>query len=482
MSAFRPHLTCVQMLFLECMETLPDICPNHTILRPGITVSIGLDKTTKLSAVFQRYCDYLNEQYPITTIQVSDLDFVHCTVLNGNDTAETSALMKNDRIQVRKNAKDERDAEAEQHRLQREADREYFRDMRQLLDTIGSKTCDVLLDCRGKLVDEKGLNQEVLRTDVRGHSVLLSKRCKWLGDIIQNAREELERQSVVTLPDQENQVGDGAARHPEAASMPDEDDDDGIEALPYAPEHNEEEHNHEAAEIENDDDEDVKMAKPRQESLDIFSSAGSGNLLWVTIPNHAPDAVRLLLEYSYTNRVVPLGQEAFIVACRTKGDRRRPFNGPVAPYHNHSSRTRGWPNNGLPIVSFAVALAGVSLAEEAKMKRLSLMCEVAASQLVEPSNVVEALSRCTTQEKLTGNPLPRLRKAAMDVLLRNGQRGVVDICRTPTFRRALEEKSATIVPSLLVGTMEALNPEKGKNPTAGCKRELSQETQTTFEE
>jgi hypothetical protein len=469
------------MLFLECTETLSDIAPNHTILQPGITVSIGLDKNTKLSAVFQRYCAFLNEQDPTTNIQVGDLDFVHCTILTGNDTAETSALMKNDRIQVCKNAKDERDAAAEQHRLQRETDREYFRDMRLLLpDTIGSKTCDVLLDCRGKLVDEKGLNQEVLRTDVRGHSVLLSKRCKWLGDIIQNARDELERQSVVTLPDQESLGLDGAARPPAAASMPDEDDDDGIEALPYAPEHNEEEPNREAAEIENDDDEDVKVAMPRQESPDMFSSAGSENLLWVTIANHPPDAVRLLLEYCYTNRVVPLGQDAFIVACRTNGDRRKPFDGPVSPYHNHSSRTRGWPNNGLPIVSFAVALAGISLAEEAKMKRLSLMCEAAASQLVEPSNVVEALSRCTIQEKLTGNPLSRLRKAAMDVVLRNGQRGVVDICRTPTFRRALEEKSAAIVPSLLVGIMEALNP--GKNPTAGCKRELSQETQTTFEE
>jgi hypothetical protein len=401
--------------------------------------------------------------------------------LNGNDTAEMSALMKNDRIQVRKNAKDERDSEAEQHRLQRETDREYFRDMKLLLpDTIGSKTCDVLLDCRGKLMDENGLNQEVLRTDVRGHSFLLSKRCKWLGDIIQNAREELERQSVVTLPDQESHGLDGNAQPPAAASLPDEDDDDGIEALPYAPEQNEEEPNREAAEIENDDDEDVKMAKPLQESFDMFSSARSGNLLWVTIANHPPDAVRLLLEYCYTNRVVPLGQDAFIVACRTKGDRRKPFDGPVSPYHNHSSRTRGWPNNGLPIVSFAVALAGISLAEEAKMKRLSLMCEVAASKLVEPSNVVEALSRCTLQEKLTGNPLSRLRKAAMDVVLRNGQRGVVDICRTPTFRRALEEKSAVIVPSLLVGIIEALNP--GKSPTAGCKRELSHATQASFEE
>ena len=476
------------MLYLECMETLDDVAPNHTILQPGTIVSIGLDKNTKLSAVFQRFGDYLNEQYPAVKVDRNYFDFFHCDVLKGNDTAESAALMKNDHIEVRKNRKDEREADAEEYRIQREMDRDYFREMRLLLpDTIGSKTCDVVLDCRGKLVDEKGLNQEVLRTDVRGHSSLLTKRCKWLGDIIQNAREELERQSVVTVPEQESQGSDGVARRPSAASMLEEDEDDGIEALPYALERNEEESNRAAAKIENDYDEDVKMAPAlaQQESSDMFAPSGSGNLLWVTIPNHTPDAVRLLLEYCYTNRVVPLGQNAFVQACRTTGehDRRNPlmpFNGPVAPYHNHSSRTRGWPNNGRPTVSFAVALAGLALAEEAKMKRLSLMCEVAASELVGSSNVVEALGRCTAQEKLTGNSLPLLRRAAMSVLFENGQRGVLDLCRTPKFRRALEDKSVSIVPSLLIGTMEAVTPKK--KPTAGTKRELSQLTLTALEE
>lgn len=468
------------------METFEDICPYHTVLKPGVSVSIGLDKNTRLSAVFARYVEFCNEQYPSCHVSVSDLDFVHCTILNGSDTSEGAALMKNDHISVKKNSTEEREANSEHNRLQRETDREYFREMRMLLpDTLSSKTCDILLDCRGKLVDENGQVQEVLRTNIRGHSVILSKRCKWLADIIQNARDDLERQSVVTVPEQDSQEQGEARAPPVAGAMPDEDDYDGIEVLPYAPEHNDEEHSREAAEIEDDDDEDVKMATPPHlEQMDMFSSAGSNDLLWVTIPNHPPDAARLLLEYCYTNRVVPLGQDAFLVSCRTKGDRRNPFAGPVSPYHNHSSRSRGWPNQGEPVVSFSVALAGIALAEEAKMKRLSLMCEVAASQLVESCNVVEALSRCTAQEKLTGNPLPRLRKAAVGVMFSGGQRGVVDLTRTPTFRRALEEKSSTLVPALLIGTMEAMGPVENKKKSAGVsgKKELSQETQTTFEE
>jgi hypothetical protein len=482
---------CDLMLFLECMETLEDVAPNHSILQPGSVVAIGLDKSTKLSAVFRRFCEFLNEQYPSVQLQRSDFDFFHCDVLKGSDTAEAAALMKNDHIEVRKNRLDQREADAEAYRVQREMDRDYFQHMRLLLpDTIGSKTCDVVLDCRGKLVDEQGLNQEVLRTDVRGHSALLTKRCKWLGGLIKTARDELERQSVVTVPEQENQGADGSARFPPNASMREEEEDDGIEALPYALERNEEEANRSATEIEidDDDDEDTKMPSVAQrDSAEFFGSSGGGNLLWVTIPNHSPDAVRLLLEYCYTNRVVPLGQQAFLKACRTKDEHRNPlmpFTGPVAPYHSYSSRTRGWPNNGLPLVSFSVALAGIALAEEANMPRLSLMCEVAASELVKPSNVVEALGRCTAQEKQTGNPLALLRKAAMSVLFENGPRGVVEMCRKPTFRRALEEKSASLVPSLLIGTMEAVSPEnKTKNPTSpGSKRSLSQATKCAFEE
>ena len=109
-----------------------------------------------------------------------------------------------------------------------------------------------------------------------------------------------------------------------------------------------------------------------------------------------------------------------------------------------------------PLVSFQVALAGIELAEEANIPRLSLMCEVAAAQLVSSTNVVRALSLCAAQKSKSGNDLPKLRKAAMDVVLRNGSRGVLELGRTPSFRKALEEPRAIIVPTLLQGTTEAV--------------------------
>jgi hypothetical protein len=100
------------------------------------------------------------------------------------------------------------------------------------------------------------------------------------------------------------------------------------------------------------------------------------------------------------------------------------------------------------------------LAEEASLPRLSLMCEIAAAQLVSSSNVVDALAMCQTQKELTGNSLPRLRKAAMDIVLRSGPRGVFVL---PTFRRALEERGKNLIPTLLAGTMEAVDNAETKN-------------------
>jgi hypothetical protein len=135
------------------------------------------------------------------------------------------------------------------------------------------------------------------------------------------------------------------------------------------------------------------------------------DLVWVTIPNHPPEAVKLLLEYCYTNSVIPLGQEAFEVAWSSSHEEGSSQARP------HS---RQWPDKRKhPRVSFATALAGISLAEEASLPRLSLMCEVAACSLLESSNIVEALSMCTRQDQLTGNPLKRLRTAAMTIVLRN---------------------------------------------------------------
>jgi len=98
------------------------------------------------------------------------------------------------------------------------------------------------------------------------------------------------------------------------------------------------------------------------------------------------------------------------------------------------------------------------------------MCEISASQLVTTSNVAEALTMSTRQKGTTGNDLPRLRKAAMDVILRRGRRGVSEIGRSTFFKKALEEERSIIVPTLFQGAMEAIEHWTKK----GGKRDISE--------
>ena len=462
------------------------MAPSHPILRPGVVVSIGLDKNTKLSAVFHRYVDFCNEAKN-DRVFVGDLEFIHCQLLNPNDTAEASALMKSDKIRVRRIRTAEREAEAEKKRLQRDADRNFFSQMRHLMpETGGSRTADIILDCNGKLVDESGRNQQVLSTAVRAHSSIISKRCRWLGDIIAQTRLEVARRSMVlesnTLEDDEDHNRITRVESDVKSENLDEEDDGSIEVLNYSPK--EEAETSGAAEIEIDDDDEENQSfdeagKDLEPSPVIAShhhTHTGKDLLVVTLPNHSPEAVKLLLEYCYTNRVIPLGQDAFIQACKSRPHKHQ---GPVPPYQNSASGSRRWPNAGLPVAPFSVILAGLTLAEEAGMHRLSLMCEVAASQLLCSSNVVEALSLCTAQKAISGNDLARLRKAAMDIVLRSGSRGVVELGRTPAFRRALEERRSVIVPTLLQGTMEAVT---SYDKSRGVKRDSSDITYPSFDE
>jgi hypothetical protein len=192
--------------------------------------------------------------------------------------------------------------------------------------------------------------------------------------------------------------------------------------------------------------------------------------LTVVLSKHSPEAVKILLEYCYTNRVVSLGRNAFVQACKTRPKRD---NGPVPPYS--ISNAKKWPNNGISTIPFSVALAAIRLAEEAGMLRLSFMCEISAAQLVTTSNVVEALTMSTRQKIISGNDLSRLRKAAMDILLKRGRRGVSEIGRSSCFKKALEEERAIIVPTLLKGTMEAVALwGRGKQNTNGSKRDLTE--------
>jgi hypothetical protein len=101
-------------------------------------------------------------------------------------------------------------------------------------------------------------------------------------------------------------------------------------------------------------------------------------------------------------------------------------------------------------------MAGIRLAETASLPRLSLMCEVASSQLVDSSNFCDALQACEEQKKDTANPLPFLRKAAMEVVF-SGPRAVYVL---PSFRQALQERGEAMVPTILTGAMEAIENEE----------------------
>jgi hypothetical protein len=480
-----------------------DLCPNHPIIRPGVTVSIGLDKTTKLKAVFKQYVNFCNSSSEVVEsgqkIDAKDLEFSFCQLLNENDTAETSALMKNDRIRVRKVRTAERTADSERKRTQRDADRVYFQQMRHLLPDSGrSRVADVIFDCQGKIVDYNGRNQRVLSTTVRAHSSVISKRCTWLKDVIHQARQKARREAkelkeaeekkeakfetpptenstthATEIEDDDVEVIDGEGdgdgdggkvkgRDVEeavsgAAKINDSSDDDNVNIIVVDDDDDD----------DNDDnnDEDFNPNPPRHR---IQPRLLETDLLVVSLPKHSPEAVKILLEYCYTNRVVSLGHDAFVQACKTRPNKHQ---GPVPPYPTtHSANAKRWPNNGIPIVPFSVALAAISLAEEAGIHRLSLMCEISASQLVTTSNVAEALTLSTRQKGISGNDLPRLRKAAMDVILRRGRRGVSEIGRSAFFKKALEEERSIIVPTLFQGAMEAIEHWTKK----GGKRDISE--------
>ena len=108
-------------------------------------------------------------------------------------------------------------------------------------------------------------------------------------------------------------------------------------------------------------------------------------------------------------------------------------------------------------MSLHLALAGIALAEEAHVPRLSLMCEIAASRLVDSKNVIDILVACQMQQQRTGNRLPILRKAAMlDCIMVNGSVGIDQLYTNPNFKSNLEERRDLVIPSLFDGTVEVM--------------------------
>jgi hypothetical protein len=403
-------------------------------------VQIGMGKACKLNTVFNRYVEFCNEQFSSENIEVSDLEFLHVQLLDGQDTAENAALMKNDRISVRREQTDDRRDEEVRVRLQFDSDKEFFAQLSHLLPTVDTdpvlarglqKCADVELDCRGSLPSVGGQPSFHAPCTIKCHAAFIHKRCPWLGDKLAGARREQSLRSVVTVTD-------------EAKESEDEEDFDMLQQMKRRePQQNDD--SSFAAQIENDDEENPK------------SPASNASVLSVVLEGHPPEAVKLLLEYIYTNRVISLGFDAFTQSCKTKSQCKK-LNGPVPPFPNRPSR---WPNNGNPTISFAAALAGIHLAEEANTKRLSFMCEIAAARLIDKTTTVDALTACEYQRKQTANPLPKLRAAAMEIIL--GARsmplgGGMFSC----LKDALLDKGRELVPVLLTGAMEAITEAEEK--------------------
>jgi hypothetical protein len=412
-----------------------------------------MSKTCKLLAVFNRYVEFCNEhssgsdQQQHHKIDLSELEFVHCEVLNGNDTAENAALMKNDRISVRREQSDERKEEETRLRLQRESDKAYFTQILQFLPQFA----DVVLDCRGELPYVEGCNIPMPSKLVRCHSFMIHRRCPWLSRMIDEARMD-GRRSVISLPETK-----------------DSEEDQDFELLqfkvqPPPPAVGEDAT---AAQIEDDENHvrrnsDCSLGVDMDDGETSIMESRRESLIYVPVDKHSVEAMKLLLEYCYTNRVIPLGYHAFMDSCKTKPTVKK-FEGPVAPFSNRTSR---WTNNGEPLVPFAVALAGIRLAEEASLPRLSLMCEIAAGRLVCENSAVDALLACEEQKKRTNNPLPRLRQNAMEIILQSDRilsyRGMGLL-----LEKALEDQGSTLVPTLLLGAAEAIESlEKKKKKSS----------------
>ena len=89
------------MLFIECSEDLQSL-PN-SISKRGTNISIGPEKTTKLNDVFTRFVDFVTSiSCGEDSIHLSNLEFVHHEILSRKDTAESAALMRDDKIKVQR--------------------------------------------------------------------------------------------------------------------------------------------------------------------------------------------------------------------------------------------------------------------------------------------------------------------------------------------------------------------------------------------
>jgi len=467
-----------------CIENLEALVPK---LKVGTKISIGMEKATKIGKLIEQYIYNVNLQSSHNElIQLTEVEFVHNDIFSYEDvrdmTADQCALMKGDVVQVRRNRSVERAKLAEIGRRQEEMDRTYFQDLK--CGLMDGEWADITLDCRGTVN-----GQEVLNTLVRAHSSVLSLRCDWFRDLIskqrivaEEVRLERERnvQPAICIEEEmplneknDNQCdNDHDMDHEFMRRNSNEASPGGLPKRLHADISNHDSSSLPRREVSHastcngnkeavvvmQDDEEMDMATPLGYScynnINNHSSSNNYNnkLLRVPIVHHSPGVVKLLLEFLYTNRCVPLGYEAFVAGSRSRAVNPHPVPRTYSAYGNN--KRTAWPNRGEPMLTMDMALAAITLGEEAGVNQFTLMCEVAASQLITHHNVLDALSKCTSQAHKSGNKLNILRKSAASYLLR---KPVLDeLSKSRLFLKNLTEKREHVVPALLHGTRESV--------------------------
>ena len=485
-----------QVFFLQCSEDLQKL--PGAIAKQGATISIGLqDKNTKLHAVFARFthcCNASNNNKE--PIRESDLEFVHNEILSGNETAENSALMKNDVIKVRRFKPKEKEMAAKKTEMMHQFDLNYYRQLRTLMS---GGSFDVILECGGKLKTNKG------KGTILAHSAIIAKRCTWLREKIciakldrksdpgtkihcdfslvgmskssskrrkvLNLEDDIGRQSKIKLDlhvdvsphntkrmkiekDQDAlnlQISDAIINDSSDQMVAEDDSDESVQPFPLVGRQIEMNVACGAAKVVAEEDD---LPRQGQEYLQVTRSSSPAivpsntNYINIKIPleNYPIMAVNLLLEYIYTNRCIPLGQDA--LKKLSKGY-------VIDPY------PMKWPEHGQPTITMAVALSAISLAEEAGLPRFSHMCEIAAVHLLNTSNVMDALSLCTLQLSLSGNPLSTLRKAATLYVLQKPR--LSELTSFSSLRQTFEKKHRLVIPSVLMGAQEAIGQTSKKS-------------------
>ena len=486
-------------------------CRDVPHVEANTNITFGMDKSSKLEVLYECFVEYVNSHFytekqqqhqkKCDKLQLEDIEFVHMDVLQYSEvssmTADQCALMKGDDIVVQKNRAKERMAKERLQQVQKEIDLIFYRQMRGSLMPMSSNTTvssseapsspsstNAVTELSGEksnsadvvfvLEHQNHTNDNVLqqqnKIEVKAHSYILAKRCPYLWNLVEKARqslaEENERSENLNqqgqayknningvdnvVPAQQQQVftieqddtANGDFNHRSNCHENEQRDDSSINST--------------TAKVEDDDDDNdetrslfYKMTSNKDDTCSnissnsppVFSSQKrSRSILRVLMKQqYTAEALKLLLEFCYTNRCIACGQEAFEVSCP----------GAVSPYYD-----KGWPMFGQPLISMTVALAGIVIGEESSMPKFSLMCEIAASHLINHKNVLEALSLCSTQALKSGNRLEILRNRATAYLLRTP---VLDeLSLDKPFMSNLNKNREQVVPALLHGTRESI--------------------------